>query len=73
MTANLTGLTEDLDVLVLDGAQATDCIAAGTQGGTTSEAVPFAASSGTFYRIVVDGWTDGVSGPYTLSLACGTR
>ncbi len=67
----LTGLSADLDLFVIEGADcsATSCIADSTAGGSGDEHIVFTAHAGIPYRIVVDGYA-GASSTYTVELNC---
>jgi hypothetical protein len=72
VTVELSGLTADLDLIVVAGSfNACDptgaCVASSTQTGTASETVSFQAQAGTYYYIGVDGKNGAVS-PYLLKL-----
>ena len=71
VTVTLTGMSADLDLLVLEGSSCypTDCIAVSDYAGTTDEEVTFTAAAGVDYRIVVDGYA-GATSSYTVELAC---
>jgi hypothetical protein len=64
VTAALSGLTADLDVLVLEGGcEARRCVAFGAQSAT------FRTQPGREYFVVVDGY-GGAEGDFTLRLDC---
>ena len=72
VTVSLTGVTADLDLMVLsvpEGGEclAENCIASGDLDG--DDTATFTASAGTTYYIVVDGY-NGNQGSYTLRLDC---
>lgn len=72
-TASVTGLTDDLDLLVLQdtgsGCDPASCVADSTNVGTDDESVTWDVLAGETYHIVVDGFGGATSG-YTISLSC---
>jgi Dictyostelium (slime mold) repeat/Bacterial pre-peptidase C-terminal domain len=71
-TFTLTGLTDDLDLIVVKGDYSTcdpttACITSSTNAGTAGESVTFNATAGNYYYIAVDG-KNGATSPYTLKL-----
>jgi hypothetical protein len=71
-TFTLSGLTADLDLIVMQGnsfaCDSSDtCVASGTNPGTANEVVTFTAVAGTYYYVAVDGKAGAVS-PYQLKL-----
>lgn len=71
-TFTLTGLTADLDLIVMTGTYSTcdpttACVASSTNSGTADESVTFAGDPTKIYYIAVDGKAGAVS-PYTLKL-----
>jgi hypothetical protein len=67
----LTGLTQDLDLIVLyDSTGCTDtfCKNQSTMTGTADETIAWQAYSGSTYDVIVDGKTAG--GPYMLQVDC---
>ena len=73
-TVDLTGLTADLDLFVLEavndgGCDPNECLDSSRSGGTSDESVTFSVLSGETYYIVVDGY-NGNTGPYSISLTC---
>ncbi|MEM1325599.1 MAG: reprolysin-like metallopeptidase [Bacteroidota bacterium] len=71
LTANLTGLTADLDLILLS-----DCnnptgtvVAQGTSGSTSTESLTFNITNPGTYFLVIDGF-NGASSAFNLSLAC---
>jgi hypothetical protein len=73
ITLTLTGLTNDLDLIVLSGTFCTanaTCVAQSLNSGTANESVSFTALANTDYVIVVDG-KNGASGTFTLTASCG--
>jgi hypothetical protein len=71
VTLDLTGLDDDLDLLVMDSTacDGTDCVAASTHPMTSDESITFSALAGTTYQVVVDGWGGAVS-DFELALSC---
>lgn len=73
VTVDLTGLTADLDLLVVrdsgSGCNPINCVADSTQFGTADESLTFAASPGEVFHIVVDGFSGAVS-PYDITVSC---
>ncbi len=66
---SLSGLTEDLDLFLLDSTcTVTNCRASSTLAGVNEENILIGATPGIYY-IVVDG-KDGVTGDFSLSLQC---
>lgn len=63
ITATLTNLSADLDVIILDACSETNCLAEGNNSATVAN-----ASAGTYY-IVVDGY-GGAAGTFTLTVNC---
>lgn len=71
VTVTLTGLSADLDLLVLEGSSCypNTCIADSTNAGSAAEVLTFVANAGVDYRIVVDGYA-GSSSTFTIELSC---
>jgi len=70
ISMTLTGLSSDLDLYVVDGCVASECLAASTASGTSNESIQFPVEAGISYDIVVDGYGSGefpAFGPYTLT------
>jgi hypothetical protein len=76
VTVTLTGMTADLDLIVLNVGVSnscdytTACVAEGTTVGTGDESVTFTAVSTKSYWLIVDG-RDGAISNYTLSVTAG--
>jgi len=72
VTVTLSGLTADLDLLILGGpaCDPDTCLEASASGGTTDEQITFMATAGTTYFIVVDGFNGNV-GSYDIYVSCG--
>jgi hypothetical protein len=76
VTVTLTGMSADLDLIVLQvGAGSscnftTACVAEGTTVGTGNESVTFTSDSTKSYWLIVDG-RDGAISNYTLSVTSG--
>jgi len=70
-TLTLTGLTDDLDLIVLDGddCDAASCLDASWNVSTSDEEVVLQAASGDLFRVIVDGW-DGSVSDFLLELSC---
>ena len=71
-TLELTGLTDDLDLFLLDGDADCDpssCIDHSAGVGTADESITFVATAGQTFHVAVDGFSGAVS-DYTLSLTC---
>ena len=71
-TFELTGLTADLDLIVMEGDVSrcdptNTCLASSTNMGTQSESVTFMASTIKYYYIGIDGKNGAVS-PFTLKI-----
>ena len=63
-TVELSGMTADLDIFILqDSCDAQNCVAYG------DISVTFDAEENVAYYIVVDGYA-GAEGPYTLTVSC---
>ncbi len=56
VTITLTGMDTDLDLIVLDGCDATSCVDVSDNSGTDDESVTFDVIEGEHYVIVVDGY-----------------
>ena len=76
ITLTLTGLTRDLDLVVLASAAEggcnphnPGCVGASASPGTTDESVTFQARAGATYWIAVDGYGTGSSG-FELAASC---
>jgi cysteine-rich repeat protein len=72
----MTGLTADMDIVVLDGGAAgtcdpSACVAASIGIGLVDEEVAFTIPAGSTYQVVVEGY-DATGGPYDLSIGCGS-
>jgi hypothetical protein len=74
VTVSLTGLAEDLDLIVLRegpgggcNPRTPDCV--GASSTTSDEVVTFTASGGEAYYIVVDGYAS-AAGDFTLDVSC---
>ncbi|HZS35421.1 MAG TPA: PPC domain-containing protein [Polyangia bacterium] len=72
-TFTLSGLTADLDLIVVAGGSSTcdssdTCVAQSVTAGTANESVTFTANAFNYYYIAVDGKNGAVS-PYTLKLS----
>jgi hypothetical protein len=69
----LTGLSEDLDIMVLvqepDGCDENDCEAAGWNPPPQPEQMDWYAFSGVPYYIVIDGWNGAISN-FTMTITC---
>ncbi|MCB0517397.1 MAG: T9SS type A sorting domain-containing protein [Lewinellaceae bacterium] len=63
ITATLSNLTADLDVIILDACSESNCLAEGNNSATVANATPG------MYFIVVDGF-NGAKGDFTLSVNC---
>ncbi len=63
ITATLSNLTADLDVIILDACSESNCLAEGNNSATVANATPG------MYIIVVDGY-NGAQGNFTLSVDC---
>ncbi len=72
LTVSMTGLSQDLDLIVLDGntCDVGECLEASLNGESNSESVSLSVSAGDVVTVVVDGWSGAVS-DYTLSVQCG--
>jgi len=75
-TIDLTGLTADLDLIVVGGTfsvcdPATTCIAQSVTAGTADEHVTFAATGGQYYWVAVDG-KNGATSPYQIKMRATT-
>jgi hypothetical protein len=71
-TVDLTGLTDDLDLIVVAGTYSScdptqACVGSSVHPLTADESVTFAATQGQYYWIAVDG-KNGATSPYTLKL-----
>jgi hypothetical protein len=75
VTVNVTGLTADLDLLLLtppiDLCDSASCTHSSVNGGTSDESLTFSAVAGNTYYLVVDGYMGAESG-YTISVGCET-
>ncbi len=73
VTIDLTGLTADLDLMVLASPGGTcsgsNCVAASSVSGTAAESVTFTALADATYAVVVDGY-GGATSPYQITVAC---
>lgn len=63
ITATLSNLTADLDVIILDACSESNCLAQGNNSATVANATPG------MYFIVVDGY-NGAAGDFTLTISC---
>ena len=72
VSISVVGLTDDLDVYVLDGnsCDANQCIEGSWNGGVDDEVVNFEMGAGEIVTVVVDGW-DGAVSDYTMVVSCG--
>lgn len=71
-TVELTDLTDDLDLIVVEGTSGTcssqaACLASSVKTGVAAESVTFQGMQGKYYYIAVDG-KDGAVSPYTIKL-----
>ena len=71
LSARLTSATPGLEVIIFDPATFTNTSPQACLAGGSTSVTMFAAGAGT-YSVAVDG-TNGVSGPYTLEVGCGTQ
>jgi hypothetical protein len=76
VTVSLSGLTNDLDLVVLDETSTggcephlVGCRGASSTGGFTDETVTFTATAGKSYFVVVDGYGSN-SGQFALDVMC---
>jgi hypothetical protein len=72
ITITLTGLSADLDLLLLTGTSCTsrsDCVMASTNSGTADETITFNATTAQQYYVVIDGKA-GASSSFTLDMEC---
>lgn len=74
VTVNLTGLTGDLDLLVMESAglgcdPGLACVGNSTGGGNSNESVSFVSAINTDYFVVIDGY-EGAMSPYNLNVVC---
>jgi hypothetical protein len=73
-TFQLSGLSADLDLLVLKGDYGlcdplVPCVASSTKLGNSSESLTFMANASQYYWIIIDG-KSGATSAYTLTLTC---
>ncbi len=68
ITVDLTGLTHDLDLIVVEGCDPRACVAASSTTNT-SETVTFTAQADRAYFAIVDGMGP-TSGTFTLTVTC---
>jgi hypothetical protein len=73
VTAHLSGLTADLDLVLLqpaeDSCDSSTCTHISDASGTSPEVLAFPAVPGMTYDLLVDGY-EGAEGPYTLQIDC---
>jgi len=74
VTVSVTGLSADLDLIVMESAglgcdPGLPCVGYSAAGGTTDESVSFISQANTDYYLVVEGYNLAVS-PYTLDVVC---
>lgn len=69
LTLDLTGLTGDLDLMLLDHCDPGACLASSENAGTTPEQIEYSVRAGHTYFVVVEDWTASGS-DFTLSAAC---
>ena len=74
LSVDLTGLSADVDLLVLEDSGSgcetdLECVEVSTSPNNQSEQVEFQTSPGATYYVVVDGW-QGASTSYSLQISC---
>ncbi len=70
-TFTLSGLSADLDLIVLAGScEPASCVTSSNVGGLTDEVVVLSVTAGQPYYLVVDGWAGAVS-DFDLEVDCG--
>jgi len=74
VTVSLTGLSGDLDLIVMQSAglgcdPGLPCVGYSARGGVADESVSFVSAVNTDYFVVVDGYAGAVS-PYNLDVVC---
>ena len=74
VTVTLTGLTEDLNLFLLeddgsDACQPDTCVQSSIEPNTDDESITFSAAEGSTYYLVVDGF-EGAIGDYDLTIDC---
>ena len=71
VTLSLTGLSGDLDLMLLSSpaCDGTGCLGSSINSNTEDESMTFTATAGAVYTVVVDGYTGAVS-DFQLSAAC---
>ena len=68
---SLTGLTDDLDILVVQSCDITNVLALSAKFNNEDELIDISLPVGT-YNVIVDAFVEGVTSPYTLALeSCG--
>jgi|GEM_PF-851549 len=70
LSINLSGLSADLDLILLSSCSSGSMIAYSGTGGSSSEAINLTSLPAGTYRIVIDGWNYAISN-YVLSVNCG--
>jgi len=70
LSINLSGLSADLDMILLSSCSYNSIITYSGNGGSSSEAINISSLPAGTYRIVIDGWNYSVSN-YALSVNCG--
>jgi hypothetical protein len=72
VTVQLTGMSANLDLIVLENSSSGGCAprtCKGQSSTASNESVTFTATAGTSYTIVVDGFAQAL-GTFTLSMSC---
>jgi hypothetical protein len=71
VTIDVTGLTTDLDLMILEGdtCDPLSCMEVSDTSDLADESVTFDVVEGETYAIVVDGW-EGRTGPFDISFTC---
>ena len=70
VTISLTGLTQNLEMFLLNSCSASSCIGSSSNSGNTAETITKYLTPGTYF-VVVDGYNSAVSN-YTLNVNCTT-
>jgi PKD repeat protein len=69
ISATLSGLSADLDLLLLTALDPTKCAARSVAAGTADESLTFEAAPGSVHHLVVEGYGEAASA-YALALTC---
>lgn len=70
LRVRLSGLSDDLDIFLLEDCSPAKCIAKSTNDGTRTDEIVLPNARGTYY-IVVDGYRSQEQGAFNLRVTCG--